>query len=75
MIYKSYLIEQDINFIDKNLFLFYGENLGLQHDLKKKIRNKNKDKLLLNFSQEDILKNEDQFFNEVINISLFEPYS
>lgn len=72
MIYKSYLIEQDINFIDKNLFLFYGENLGLQHDLKKKIRNKNKDKLLLNFSQEDILKNEDQFFNEVINISLFE---
>lgn len=72
MIYKSYLIEQNINLIDKNLFLFYGENLGLQHDLKKKIRNKNKDKLLLNFSQEDILKNEDQFFNEVINISLFE---
>ena len=72
MIYKSYLIEQDINFIDKNLFLFYGENLGLQQDLKKKIRNNNKDKLLLNFSQEEILKNEDQFFNEVINISLFE---
>jgi len=72
MIYKSYLIEQNINLIDKNLFLFYGENLGLQQDLKKKIRNNNKDKLLLNFSQEDILKNEDQFFNEVINISLFE---
>ncbi len=72
MIYKSYLIEQNINLIDKNLFLFYGENLGLQQDLKKKIRNNNKDKLLLNFSQEEILKNEDQFFNEVINISLFE---
>jgi DNA polymerase-3 subunit delta len=72
MIYKSYLIEQNINLIDKNLFLFYGENLGFQQDLKKKIRNNNKDKLLLNFSQEEILKNEDQFFNEVINISLFE---
>ena len=72
MIYKSYLVEQNINLIDKNLFLFYGENLGLQQDLKKKIRNNNKDKLLLNFSQEEILKNEDQFFNEVINISLFE---
>ena len=72
MIYKSYLIEQNINLIDKNLFLFYGENLGLQQDLKKKIRNNNKDKLLLNFYQEEILKNEDQFFNEVINISLFE---
>jgi DNA polymerase III subunit delta len=72
MIYKSYLIEQNVNLIEKNLFLFYGENLGLQQDLKKKIRNNNKDKLLLNFSQEEILKNEDQFFNEVINISLFE---
>jgi len=72
MIYKSYLVEQNINLIDKNLFLFYGENLGFQQDLKKKIRNNNKDKLLLNFSQEEILKNEDQFFNEVINISLFE---
>lgn len=72
MIYKSYLIEQNINLIDKNLFLFYGENLGLQNDLKKKIRNNNKDKLFLNFSQEEILKNEDQFFNEIMNISLFE---
>ena len=36
MIYKSYLIEQNINLLDKNLFLFYGENLGLKNELKDK---------------------------------------
>ena len=33
MIYKSYLVEQNINLINK-LFLFYGENLGLKMILK-----------------------------------------
>ena len=34
MIYKSYLIEKNIDFIDKNLFLFYGENTGLKKSKK-----------------------------------------
>ena len=42
MIYKSYLIEQDINKIDKNITLFYGENLGLINDFKTLIKTANK---------------------------------
>ena len=37
MIYKSFLIEKKIDLIDKNLFLFYGENTGLKNDLKIKL--------------------------------------
>ena len=36
MIYKSYLVEQDFNSLDKKFLLFYGENLGLKNDFKKK---------------------------------------
>ena len=36
MIYKSYFIEDNINLADKNLFLFYGENIGLKDEFKKK---------------------------------------
>ena len=39
MIYKSYLLENNIN-IDKKAFLFFGENLGLISDFKNKIRSK-----------------------------------
>ena len=38
MISKSYLLESNINQIDKNLILFYGENLGLKNDFKSKIK-------------------------------------
>ena len=72
MIYKSYLIEQNINLLDKNLFLFYGENLGLKNELKDKIRFQNKKAEIINLSQDDIINNIDNFFNEVLNISLFD---
>ena len=72
MIYKSYLIEQNISLLDKNLFLFYGENLGLKNELKEKIRFQNKKAEIINLSQDDIINNIDNFFNEVLNISLFD---
>ena len=72
MIYKSYLIEQNINLIDKNLFLFYGENLGLKNELKEKIKFKNKNAEIINLFQDDIINNIDNFFNEILNISLFD---
>ena len=37
MIYKSYLAENNIKVLDKNLITFYGENLGLINDFKNKI--------------------------------------
>ena len=72
MIYKSYLIEQNINLLDKNLFLFYGENLGLKNELKDKIKFQNKKAEIINLSQDDIINNIDNFFNEILNISLFD---
>ena len=37
MIYKSYIIEQNIDPVFKNkMFLFYGENEGLKKEFKKK---------------------------------------
>ena len=72
MIYKSYLIENNINNIDKNLILFYGENLGLKNEFKKQIKLDNKNAEIITFTQDEILKNEDLFFNEINNISLFD---
>ena len=72
MIYKSYLIEQNIELVDKKLFLFYGQNLGLKNDLKKKIRTFNDKAEIINLDQDEILKNDNNFLNDIYNISLFE---
>ena len=72
MQYKSYLVEQNIEILNEDLILFYGENLGLKNDLKKEIIKKNTDAEKLNFLQDDIIKNQDSFFSEIMNKSLFE---
>ena len=36
MIIKSFVAEQNIENLKNNIILFYGENLGLKLDLKKK---------------------------------------
>ena len=59
MIYKSYLVEQNLKILKNKIVLLYGENLGLKNDLKKQILNNN-DKVLT-FNQEDILGNQDNF--------------
>ena len=71
MIYKSYLVEQNINIIKENLILFYGENLGLKKDFKNKIKKRYEDCDFMNTDQEEILKNQNNFFNEINNLSLF----
>ena len=70
MIYKSYLIEQNFS-INENLTLFYGENLGLKNLFQKKIKEQNKDSEIISYNQEDILKDENQIYNEILNRSLF----
>ena len=71
MIYKSYLIEKDINLIKSNIVLFYGINIGLKNDLQIDIKNKNRDAEIINLYQDEILKNEDLLLKEILNISLF----
>jgi len=72
MILKSYLIENNIRaIIDYDFVLFYGENIGLKDDLKKKINQLFKDTELINLYQEDFNKNKEVLINEYKNNSLF----
>lgn len=71
MISKSYLIEQNKEFLKKNKsVLFYGENLGLRNDFKRNITHLFKAKVIKR-SQDEILKNQDIFLEDILNISLF----
>ena len=72
MIYKSYLVEENLELLKNNLNLFYGENLGLKNDLREKIKNLNKNALIKNLNQEEILADDNKFINELLNKSLFE---
>ena len=73
MIIKSYLLEQDIKLLsDKNLFLFYGENLGLKNDFKNLIKLNSPDYKIININQDEVIKNQENFLSEFLNFSLFE---
>ena len=71
MQYKSYILEENFNPIEK-IFLFYGENFGLKNEFKKKIKAKYKNSKIVNYYQDEIIKDETIFLNEVNNFSLFE---
>ena len=73
MIFKSYILEKDLNKIKNcKIFLFYGENEGLKQDFKKLIKNNSKNVEILRLFQEEILKNKNILFNEINNKSLFD---
>ena len=72
MLYKSYLIEKNIKSLDKNFALFYGENLGLILEIKKKIKDDFKHCEFIIFNQLDIKKDLENIFEEISNVSLFE---
>ena len=72
MIFKTYLIEKNIDQINKNFFLFYGENIGLKKDLKNKIKNEFSNSEIISYDQSEILQNNQILFRELGNLSLFE---
>ena len=71
MILKSYLVEDNLEIIQGSLALFYGENRGQIYEIKKQITNKNKPNKILKYNQDEILGNQDNFYNEIKNVSLF----
>ena len=71
MNYKSYLVEQNINILKNNILLFYGENLGLKNDFKKKLKLNNTNAAVVRFTQEEVLKNQNYFIENLLNMSLF----
>jgi DNA polymerase-3 subunit delta len=73
MIIKAYDLNNAFQkIINYNLNLFYGENLGMMDDFKKEIIKKNKNLKLIRKNQDEILKNTELFFSELLNMSLFE---
>ena len=72
MIYKSFLVEENINNLKNKVILFYGENLGLKNEFKKLLKHKNRGNEIISFTQEQIVKNSNTFLTEVSNISLFD---
>ena len=73
MIYRSYLVEQNLGILKNNIVLFYGENTGLIDDFKDKIIKNFSKSNIIKYNQEDILKNKDLLLNELQNFSLFHP--
>ena len=71
MILKSFLVEKNLSIIDKYFItLFYGENIGLKDEIKKRIKEKYKNYEQINFNQDEVIKNE-ALEEQIYNVSLF----
>ena len=77
MIIKSYEIKKNKEFFYKNKFLLcYGENLGLKKDIKafvsNEIKKKNNNEVdFISLYEDEIINNENLFFNSIYSSSLF----
>ena len=76
MILKSYEIKKNkSNFLKNNLFLLYGENLGLKKDIKniivEEIKQKEKNIESISLFESEIINNEEIFYDFVYSGSLF----
>ena len=72
MILKSYIVEENIEILkDYQATLVYGENEGIKDDVRQALRNKNKTSEEIIFFEEEILKNRNILYQNIINESLF----
>ncbi len=74
MIIKSFEINKKIkNLLSINIYLIYGENIGLKKDIRETIVNaKNKEKSeIISFYENDILSNDKNFYSSIYSGSLF----
>ena len=70
MIFKTYDINKS-NISKYNLFLFYGENQGLKEEVIEKNFKNNYLGEVLNYTESEILKDEDNFYNNILSNSFF----
>ena len=72
MILKSYIVEENIEILkDYQATLIYGENEGIKDDVRQALRNKNKTSEEIIFFEEEILKDRNILYQNIINESLF----
>ena len=69
MILKFFNLNE-ITLKNHNFFLLYGNNSGLKNEIQRKIIKKNQ---ILSYDENDILVNKDEFFENALTKSLFEP--
>jgi DNA polymerase-3 subunit delta len=72
MIIKSYILENDPKktFNEKSI-LFYGVNIGLKRHFKNIFKRYDKESLIKDFNQEELIKNKNILYSEIDNPSLF----
>ena len=76
MIVKSFEVKKNIaNFSKKKFYLIYGENVGLKKDIKsfivEAIKQKDDDLEILSLYENELLNNEENFYNSIYSGSLF----
>ena len=72
MLLKSYIVEKNLDILTKyQATLIYGKNNGIKDDVKKGIKDKEKDCEIIVFFEEDVLKNQNVLYKNIINESLF----
>ena len=71
MIIKSFEIEK-IKFTKSKFFLLYGENQGLKNQVIKEILKKDFKDCTYLYEENEILSNENSFFNDILSKSFFE---
>jgi len=72
VILKSYIVEQNIKILESyQATLIYGQNDGIKDDIKKALINQNKSFEILNFFEQEILKDKDIIYQNIVNESLF----
>ena len=72
MIYKSYIVEQNVKLLKNFSTLFYGENLGLKKELIDKIKSINREAEFFTYNQDELVKDKELIIKQIVNISLFE---
>ena len=76
MIIKSFEIKKKLeNFLNFNFYLLYGENSGLKKDIRDLIKTSLKKKVddteILSFYENELLNDEENFYNDIYSGSLF----
>ena len=71
MILKAFELEK-INIYKNNYYLFYGENSGFKKEIIEKKFKSEFDENIFNYDENEILKDENRFFDQILTKSFFE---
>ena len=72
MILKSYIVEKDLKVLDNyKAVLLYGENNGIKDDIRSNLKDANKKSEIINFFEDEIIKDRNILYKNTYNESLF----